>query len=230
MTMVPHKIVRVALLLSGLFSSCLLFTSCSTGIGEEERAEIVEVLTKEITPEGVGDLKYGQPMSEVALSQNDSTATAYAIFIRSGINMPGIDIPDKTGTYRLPIHVTAIGNSEVGSNTFFSTGRVKHRWNSDSKLTYFMVNIIVRDTKDGVNTLLNELVDGYKNCGYKEILCEKNNIKNAVVLSKGTFNLFIEDNGEDEIFILCGYNLIGSQIYEEYRQVFSSPKNGMSII
>lgn len=225
MSIVFHKISSVALLLAGLSISAFLFPSCSAGMGEEERAEIVEVLTNKITPEGVGDLKYGQPMSEVALSQKDSTTTAYAVLIITGINMPGIDIPDKTGTYRLPIHVLAIGNGEVGYY-----GPVGYAWNPDSKLTYFAVNIIDRDVKDWVDTLLHELVDGYRKRGYKEILREKNNIKNAIVLSKGAFNIFIEDNGENEIFILCGYNLIGSRIYKDYRQVFTSPKNGCSII
>lgn len=210
------------------FLVLICFSSCSDKMSESDRAEIVKTLIEKITPIGIGDFKYEQPMSEVALSQNDSSATPQAINLCHGVGILRYDIPDSKGKYGSPLRIAACSDLEMGKEYYTSSGGIIHKWNPKSKLKFFHVQIHSKEG-DWVNPLLNNIVNGFIKSGYTVDSREVNDPKTAVLLSKGNFNLFIMDNGKNDIDILCGYNLKEMKAYSDFRELFLSPKIGVWI-
>lgn len=153
-------------------------------MSEEDRSEIVKTLTKKITPVGIGEFKYGQPMRDVALSQNDSDVTSQVINIYHGVGILRYDIPDSKGEYGSPLRISAWSDFEIRKDYHTSSGEIIHKWNPKSELKVFHVQIHFKEG-DWVNPLLKDIVNGFIKSGYIVNSHEINNPKTAVLLSKG---------------------------------------------
>lgn len=158
--------------------------------GEKLIKQIVEL----ITPQGIGDFKFGTPMSAIASSMG------YDINNVANSNACNLSMPlEQHGNYLFALNLFSY--QVIAGRNFYNQAL----WNPNS--TVDIITLIVETAGSWGNKGVNEIVNIYKTKGYSEVRHVENKGKILYILNNGDTQMFINNMSDHQIAIIYGHGI-----------------------
>ncbi|MBD5364145.1 MAG: SHOCT domain-containing protein [Bacteroides sp.] len=171
-----------------------------------------------VTSEGVGDYRFGQPMGEVLSGNIQYSERSIELF-------KGIDRPFKIYGSTRPYIFAISENPFIADSSDLPS--VKQSDSTESKITNFRIRIYHNLNEDWLDPLINGLISSFDQKGFSVYSREYKKQKSMIILSKGTFNVFIMSNNPRTVEIVSGFNIRNSAIYKDFYKIFLSSETGI---